>query len=648
MNRQQRRSSQKQGRLGAREASPRARLLFDQAFEHQQAGRFAQAEARYREVLAMDPRHADSLNQLGVVHHAQGRHDAAVGAIGKAIGIEATVASYHSNLGVALYAMGSLAEAIASFRRAVNLAPDYVKAHFNLGVALHEHREFEAAVSHYQRALTLNPEDAHIHNNLGNSFQSQGNLVAAERAYRAAAALRPDYAEAYNNLGVALAAQDKLEEAAAQYERAISLRPDLAEAHYNLGQVRQNQLRFEEAAACYEKAVTLNPGYAEAHSNLGNVRKWQGRFDEASAQYKRALTIRPDDAETLFNRVESKRMRAGDPDLKTLERLVAEGDRQSPGILAFLQFALAKALDDTGDHASAFESLVKANALRRSHVYYDETFARGLLRRTAEIFDAPLLARLEGQGNESTAPIFVIGMPRSGSTLIEQILGSHPHVHPGGELMVLNQILGSSAGADGAAVDYPDYGPALDGAAVRRFAEAYLARLPALSPGQTRVTDKFLHNFMYLGMIRLMFPKARIIHTLRDPADTCLSCFTKHFIDGLNFTYDLGELGRYYRYYAELMDHWRSVLPSGAMHEVAYEDVVDDLEGQARRLLDYCGLPWDERCLSFHETRRPVVTSSVYQVRRPLYRDSLHRWRRYEAYLGPLLDELGELAKAPA
>jgi len=596
----------------------------------------------------MDPRHADSLNQLGVIYHAQALHDAAVAAIGKAIAIDATVASYHLNLGAALYAVGSLAEAIASCRRAVSLAPDYAKAHFNLAVALHEHREFEAAVSHYQRALALNPDDAQIHNNLGNSFQSQGKLNAAEQAYRAAVTLRPDYAEAYNNLGAGLAAQGRLDEAAVQYARAISVRPELAEAHYNLGQVRQNQSRFDEAAACYEQALGLNPEYAEAHSNLGNVRKWQGRFDEASAQYKRALTIRPDDGETLFNRVESKRVSAGDPDLKALERLVAQGDRQSPGMLALLQFALAKALDDTGDYASAFESLLKANTLRRSHVHYDETLARGLLRRTAEIFDASLLARLGGQGNESTAPIFIVGMPRSGSTLIEQILGSHPQVHPGGELLVLSEVLGSLPGVKGALVAHPDYGPALDGASVRCFAEAYLARLPAFAPGETRITDKFLHNFMYLGMIRLMFPRARIVHTFRDPADTCLSCFTKHFTDGLNFAYDLGELGRYYRYYAELMDHWRSVLPSGAMLEVAYEDVVDDLEGQARRLLDYCGLPWDERCLSFHETRRPVVTSSVFQVRKPLYRDSLQRWRRYEAYLGPLLEGLGELAKAPA
>jgi tetratricopeptide (TPR) repeat protein len=634
--------------LETREVSPRVRLLFDRAFEEQQAGRFAKAEARYREILAMDPRHADSLNQLGLIHHAQGLHEAAVEEIGKAIAIRPGVASYHSNLGVALHAGGKLAEAIASYRRALALDPGYARAHFNLGAALHAKGEFEAAVSHYQHALTLNPQDAQIHNNLGNSFQSQGNLVAAEQAYRAAADLRPDYAEAYNNLGVALAAQGKLGDAAAQYERAVSLRPELAEAHYNLGQVRQNQMRFEEAAASYEQAVTLNPSYAEAHSNLGNVRKWQGRFDEASAQYKRALTIRPDDGETLFNRVESKRVSAGDPDLKALERLVAQGDRQSPGMLALLQFALAKALDDTGDYASAFESLLKANTLRRSHVYYDETLARGLLRRTAEIFDASLLARLEGQGNESTAPVFIVGMPRSGSTLVEQILGSHPQVQPGGELMALSEVLGSLPGADGALVAHPDYGPLLDGASVRRFAEAYLARLPALAPGETLFTDKFLHNFMYLGMIRLMFPKARIIHTFRDPADTCLSCFTKHFTDGLNFAYDLGELGRYYRYYAQLMDHWRSVLPPGAMHEVAYEDVVADLEGEARRLLDYCGLPWDERCLSFHETRRPVVTSSVFQVRKPLYRDSLHRWRRYEPYLGPLLGELGDLVRAPA
>jgi hypothetical protein len=228
-------------------------------------------------------------------------------------------------------------------------------------------------------------------------------------------------------------------------------------------------------------------------------------------------------------------------------------------------------------------------------------------------------------------------MPRSGSTLIEQILASHPQIQGAGELTTLEKM---EAG-------YPESYSALDGPALRRLGESYLAQMPLLANGKVRIVDKLPGNFLRVGLIRLMLPNARIIHTTRNPIDTCVSCYSKLFTVGLPFTYDLGELGRYYRAYSELMAHWRSVLPPGAMLDVSYEDVIDDLEGQARRLIDYCGLPWDDRCISFYRTIRPVKTASAVQVRQPLFRSSLQRWRRYEAGLGPLLDELALIEPRP-
>jgi hypothetical protein len=256
------------------------------------------------------------------------------------------------------------------------------------------------------------------------------------------------------------------------------------------------------------------------------------------------------------------------------------------------------------------------------------------------VFNGSLLERFQGQGDPSLMPIFVVGMPRSGSTLIEQILAGHSQIHGAGELMDLEKAISTVLKARNPPVQYPECVPGLDGAALRRIGQAYLARLPVPAPGKVRIVDKLPGNFLNIGLIRLILPNARIIHTTRNPVDTCMSCYSKLFASGQTFSYDLGELGRYYRSYRELMTHWRSVLPPGSILDVAYEDVVDNLEGEARRLIDYCGLPWDDRCLSFHRTSRVVKTASAVQVRKPLFRSSLQRWRRHEAGLAPLLHEL--------
>ncbi len=284
--------------------------------------------------------------------------------------------------------------------------------------------------------------------------------------------------------------------------------------------------------------------------------------------------------------------------------------------------------------------MLRGNALKRREVHYHEVSCQREFQAIAEQFDGSLPDRIGAVGDPSAAPIFVLGMPRSGSTLVEQILASHPLVHAAGELTILERLVRMLPDADGRAVPYPQGIAGLDADGFRRLGQAYLAGLPHLPAGKTRITDKAPANFFHVGLIRLILPNARIIHTVRDPVDTCVSCFSRLYSFGSSFSYDLAELGCYYRWYYELMDHWRTVLPAGSMLDVAYEDVVDDLEQQARRLIDYCGLPWDDRCLKFHETNRPIATASNVQVRRPLYRSSVARWRRYEAQLEPLLAEL--------
>jgi tetratricopeptide (TPR) repeat protein len=608
--------------------------MLSDALRHHQAGRLMDAERIYRQILAIDPRHADSLHLLGMIAEQGGNHAAAVDLIGLAIAINPAAPAYYSNLGAILQAQGKLDQAAACCERALALKPDSAEVSSNLGNILQAQGKLDEAVRCQERALALQPDFPEACSNLGNARQAQGKLDEAVTWYERALAFKPDYADAHNNLGMALAALDRIDEAVAHYERALVLNPNHASAHNNLGNALASQDRMDEAASHYERALILNPDHAGAHNNFGNISKERGEFEDAMAHYGRAIAIRPDYAEAHFNRAEIQRFRPGDADLATLEALAASDDL-SAGKSPYVHFALAKALEDIGDYARALEHLRQGNALKRRQIDYEEVAALKLFQRISTVFDRGIFDRFPGAGDPSSVPVFVVGMPRSGSTLIEQILASHPQIHAAGELRVLEKMTDAS--------QFPECVPALDGAALRRLGQSYLARLPALADGQVRIVDKLSGNFLRIGLIRLILPNARIIHSMRDPIDTCVSCYSKLFTAGLYFSYDLAELGRYYRAYSELMAHWRSVLPPGAMLDVAYEDVVEDLEGQARRMIDYCGLAWDDRCISFHETNRPVKTASAVQVRQPLFRSSLQRWRRYEAGLAPLLDELRDL-----
>jgi hypothetical protein len=283
--------------------------------------------------------------------------------------------------------------------------------------------------------------------------------------------------------------------------------------------------------------------------------------------------------------------------------------------------------------------------MKRKRIAYDEAATLGLFDRLRSVFDRGLFEAHLGGGSRSSLPVFVIGMPRSGTTLIEQILASHPAVHGAGELSEFDRLAKQICDARGEAFRLPEGARALEPGDLLRLGESYAAGLQRLAPGAERVTDKMPANFLYAGLIHLALPHARIIHVLREPRDTCLSCYSKLFTEEQNFTYDLGELGRYYRRYTKLMTHWRDVLPDGRMLEIRYEDVIADLEGSARQLIEHCGLDWDPRCIAFHKSQRPVRTASAAQVRRPIYRTSLGRWRAYEPHLAPLLTELGVLAE---
>ena len=374
----------------------------------------------------------------------------------------------------------------------------------------------------------------------------------------------------------------------------------------------------------------------DAIANLGGLHMEFGRKAEAVKAMEDAAEAFPDAPGILFGQTELKRFKAGDPLIGRMQALISrEGISLSDR--ATLHFGLGKAFLDIGESDVAFRHYDEGNRLKRKTFAYDADANTRWMAGIAEAFSPALLKEKADMGARSPLPIFVVGVPRSGTTLIEQILASHPFVHGAGELTTLH---GLSESIDG----FPASVRGLSGAQLKALGEAYLARVTPMAAGRRHVVDKMPSNFALCGLIRLVLPGAKIIHSRRDPVDTCLSCYTKLFVGEQAFAYNQTELGRFHRAYQALMAHWRAILPPSHLLEVDYEAVVDDTEGQARRMLEFLGLPWDERVLKFHETERPVRTASVNQVRQPITSASVGRWRRHAAQLGPLLAALGVAA----
>jgi Sulfotransferase family/Tetratricopeptide repeat len=431
------------------------------------------------------------------------------------------------------------------------------------------------------------------------------------------------------------------EDAIVHYRRALAIRPHLAEAHNNVGTALHALKRPKEAIGFYAKALAMRPDYGDAHANMGTALEVLGRTEQACYAYERAIELAPKRADFYRHLFTSKRATADDPRFSAMEGLAKEIVSLPAGQQIELHFALGKALADLGQHERSFRHLFEGNTLKRQQIVYDEAATLAMFDRIRAKFTPELMRSRGGQGDQSSVPVFILGMPRSGSTLIEQILASHPLVFGGGELSNFVQAVRETVGRCGACGPFPEMGSDIAGPQLGRLGARYMAGIRALAPDAARVTDKMPTNFQLVGLIHLALPNARIIHSVRDPVDTCFSCFSILFATNQPFTYELGELGRYYCAYRRLMEHWRALLPDGVVLELRYEELVADLEGQARRLLAHCGLAWDDACLAFWNTQRPVDTASAAQVRQPIYESSVGRWRRHGRLLDPLLAALG-------
>ena len=593
-----------------------------------------------RRAIQQGGQNAGFFCNLGVALRDQGKLDEAVAAHRQAMWINPEFAEAHSNLGITLRDQGKLDQAVAALREAIRIKPNYAEAFSNLGAALRDQGKLDDAVAALREAIQIRPNLAVLHFNLGAALRDQGKLDEAVAVLREAIRIKPDYAEAFSNLGAGLRDQGKLDEAVAALREAIRIKPNLAVLHFNLSAALRDQGKLDEAVAALREAIRIKPDYPEAHCYLGLVLKQLGRLSEGRAALQDAARLSPHNVKYRRYLGEMLRSVAGDPHLATLERLAGESASLSVDDRIELHFALAKAYEDAGWYEKAFRQWLDGNALRRRQLSYDESATLGALDHAQSLFTAELFRGSQFTGYPSSLPVFIVGMPRSGSTLVEQILASHPQVFGGGELRYFERIVGELRPIFGDFTNLSAQTPRTTGKDLSEFGARYVAVIERLAPAALHITDKMLDNFAFAGLIHLVLPNAAIIHTVRDPVDTCVSCFSQLFTVGHDYAYDLVELGRYFRHYKDLMAHWRRVLPPGQILDLDYEDVVADLEGAARRVVAHCGLAWDARCLDFHRTERAVRTASAVQVRQPLYKSSVGRWRKYEAFLGPLLTEL--------
>lgn len=565
----------------------------------------------------------------------------------QAIDRDGSNAGYWSNLGHALRLAGRLPEAVRACEQAVLLHPNLPGAFYNLGLAWQGLGRLDDAMRAYQTALRLRPDYVEACAGLAFTLQARGDFRTASAFLKRALEIKPDYAPACNNLATIHKRLGELDEAISWYRQALRFRPDHAETHYNLGTTLQEQGDVEGAVACYRQALQIQPGLVEASNNLAAALTEQGLLQEAAAQWQTSLRLQPTNGLAYYNLDQFAAGGLHRFDTQEIARIrqCAVDEKLAPLERSHFQFTLANMLDRQGAYDAAFASFRTANDIRKSLLrqqnrVFDPQIHEARVNHTIATFDPYYFQVRAGWGNDTEVPVFIVGMPRSGTTLVEQILSSHSKVVGVGELEEIKRLL--TALAKSMDVDINVHLPCiLDDVRTRHLATSYLEKVNGLGKGAARVVDKTLDNSLRLGLIKVLYPRARIIYCRRDPLDVCLSCYMQNFRD-LPFAWSLQDLGVFYRQFDRLMNHWRSVLP-GPMHEIAYEALVADPDTEIRKLLAFCGLDWEDRCLTFYDNPRAVRTVSKLQVRNPLSGKSIGRWKKYAGHLRELMETIGIL-----
>ena len=631
------RRTEKSGRLAASAtgekasgAQARDQLLYDAVVDFQ-AARYVEAEAKSSQLLAVEPLFPAALLLHGMIASRTGRAAQAIDLLHRATALDSRNADARNELASALRADGRTDEAISQASHAVGLLPDDPGSHNNLGLCFLAAWQSPRAIVHFKRAISLGPEGFMFHHNLALALQQQSRDVEAMAAFRRAIDLNPAHADSLAHLGQLLSSHGRPEEAAACYEYAVAAESDpTRRASYRAATLMQ-QGHAAEAEAALRGVTTADSTSDVAHQALGELLQRRGKFDEAHASFARAIELQPKRGAAYLSLVTGRKMDASDRALIHQMRAMLDDASLPPFEQRHLHYALGKAFDDLGDYASAILHYDRANQimatlLRRAGQSFDrEGFAAGISRAIEDLAPAFFARTSTGTAANGDLPVFIVGMPRSGTTLVEQILSSHREIGAAGELSYWTdrwREIGQSS--------LERLGEAERG----RLADDYIALLRTAAPTARRITDKMPTNFLVLGLIHHALPGARIIHCRRNPLDTCLSLYFTPTGNPLNFTHDRADIVFYYEQYVRLMAHWRSVLPSQRFMEVDYEMLVAEPERIIRTMIEFCQLPWDDACLSPERSAHMIATPSLWQARQPVHGRAVERWRRYRDWLG--------------
>ena len=592
-----------------------------------QGGRYAEAERLYRDILEMQPAHVDANHNLGVLKVQTGYAEEAwpyFKVAFEAYPDHVPFRQSYLNALVEMFGRGEYTRVEQLARELTDGHPEVAHAWKLLGAALHKMERTVEALPYMEKAVALLPDDAQAHSNLGVALRDLELLPEAENMCLKAIELAPESADAYYNLGNAQMDQGKLLEAEASYKKVLELDPGNSDTYNNLGLVEEEAGNLEEAIRHFTKAIALNPQHAKAQNNLGMIYEAQGDLVMAENCYREALSAKSDMAESHWNLARIKRFIRCDARMEALNRLYEAGGVGEEG-RAYICFALGKAHEDLREYDEAFHYYLEGNRLRKKQLGYSIEQDRNLFGRVKAAFDK--LSVTAPVGFAGAHPMLIVGMPRSGTSLVEQILASHSQVYGAGELTVLDaQVLKYFRGDRG--IDLSETS--------RQITAHYFGVLDLLARGHRVVTDKMPQNFLWIGFLLLANPDIKVIHVVRDPMATCWSIYKLYFsAKGLGFAYDMADLGEYYKMYEDLMRFWHEKFP-GRIYDLDYERLTEHQEEETRKLLAYCDLSWEEACLEFEKTERAVRTASATQVREKIYRGSSEAWRNFEKHLNPL------------
>jgi tetratricopeptide (TPR) repeat protein len=654
----------------------RLKQMLAAAQQAQRSGMHVQAANLYRDVLKDAPEAHDVRHQFAVLLATSGHPQEAAKQFRQILKANPTHAATHANLANVLTEDGQYDEAITEFRRALALDPGLLWAHAHLGSALRLTGKAEEAIAHFRQALDMDKKNAFAFNGMGVAYRDLDDIPRALECLEHAVGLAPQNADFRINFGATLNRAQIPDLAVEQFYKAAELQPNRLEAIVMLGETLSELRRFDDAKECLDRALTLHPEMSElserrgfvflemgdtghaladfdsvlqqypqrpmALLGAGRTHMEAGHSKEASATLEKLVELYPDTGTGYFYLAASRKFRPDDPVIPQLKKLADKTGSEDKASIA-LNFALGKIYDDCKQWDEAFAYYAQGNRLRNEEYQYQPGQEEARIDDLISVFNHALFEKHRACGAESNLPVLIVGMPRSGTTLTEQIISSHRLVAGAGEVVFWSKASQSMPYTLKTSLPYPQCMEQIVPEKAAEVADRYVNLLlkiagPGTSP--VRITDKFPHNFLNLGLIALLFPNSPIIHCKRNAMDNCLSIFFQHFGGRHPYAYDLANLGHHYRQYERLMAHWHAVLP-GRILDINYEDTIADPEYWSRKLIEHVKLGWDDACLAPHKQERTVKTASHWQVRQPIYKTSVQRWKNYEKHLGPLKEALG-------